>query len=197
VTVCSCPACRSPADNNWTRHSLWSALHPQVLLGGEVKVESILEPVQLELARGEEVFGCWGGRGSELLGLLEGVPGCLGGSWGICTRVPVRVVIGVDEGVDTSTIGTGRHTSTAPQVCSSIVSGVGVVSEVVVGWVMGVDEWVGISIDSRTRSRGKALLRCRGKVLFDRGRVLHEVVGRSHKVVVVGPGAVKVFVVIV
>jgi len=63
----------------------------------------------------------------------------------------VRGVEGVHKGVDSGTIGTGRD---AEVLCGggggrlgSEVGSVGVESEVAVGWVVGVDEWVEVGVD--------------------------------------------------
>ena len=121
------------------------------LLGGEVEVEPVLEPVQLELARGEEVPGGLGdNRGSsELLGLLLEsllellLPGGGGGGGGKGGWVPVRGVEGVDEGVDSGTVG-ARGDNAGLVGAASEVATVPVEVEVPVGWVVGVDEGVGV-----------------------------------------------------
>ena len=121
------------------------------LLGGEVEVEPVLEPVQLELARGEEVPGGLGDNrgGSELLGLLLEsllellLPGGGGGGGGKGGRVPVRGVEGVDERVDSGTVG-ARGDNAGLVGAASEVATVPVEVEVPVGWVVGVDEGVGV-----------------------------------------------------
>jgi len=121
------------------------------LLGGEVEVEPVLEPVQLELARGEEVPGGLGDNrgGSELLGLLLEsllellLPGGRGGGGGKGGWVPVRGVEGVDERVDSGTVG-ARGDNAGLVGAASEVATVPVEVEVPVGWVVGVDEGVGV-----------------------------------------------------
>ena len=121
------------------------------LLGGEVEVEPVLEPVQLELARGEEVPGGLGDNrgGSELLGLLLEsllellLPGGRGGGGGKGAWVPVRGVEGVDERVDSGTVG-ARGDNAGLVGAASEVATVPVEVEVPVGWVVGVDEGVGV-----------------------------------------------------
>ena len=121
------------------------------LLGGEVEVEPVLEPVQLELARGEEVPGGLGDNrgGGELLGLLLEsllellLPGGGGGGGGEGGWVPVRGVEGVDERVDSGTVG-ARGDNAGLVGAASEVATVPVEVEVPVGWVVGVDEGVGV-----------------------------------------------------
>ena len=121
------------------------------LLGGEVEVEPVLEPVQLELARGEEVPGGLGDNrgGSELLGLLLEsllellLPGGGGGGGGKGGWVPVGGVEGVDERVDSGTVG-ARGDNAGLVGAASEVATVPVEVEVPVGWVVGVDEGVGV-----------------------------------------------------
>jgi len=62
----------------------------------------------------------------------------------------VRGVEGVDEGVNSSTVGTGRDTevlgSGGGGGLGGEVGSVGVESKVTVGWVVGVDEWVEVGV---------------------------------------------------
>ena len=121
------------------------------LLGGEVEVEPVLEPVQLELARGEEVpGGLSDNRGSsKLLGLLLEsllellLPGGGDGGGGKGGWVPVRGVEGVDEGVDSGAVGARGHNAGLVGAASEVAA-VPVEVEVPVGWVVGVDEGVGV-----------------------------------------------------
>ena len=119
------------------------------LLGGEVEVEAVLEPVELELSWGEEVPWGLGGGGSELLGLellLELLPGGGGGGGHKGLGVPVGGVVGVDEGVHAGAVGTGGHVVLAGSdlalVTVAVVASVGVVLEVPVCGVVGVDKGV-------------------------------------------------------
>jgi len=104
------------------------------------------------------------GGGELLLGLellLELLSGCLSG-WLRCEGlgVAVRVVEGVDEGVDPGAVGTRRYSTLAVgSGVASEASSVDVEPEVPVGGVMGVDEGVGVG------GGGKVLLRLGDKVL--------------------------------
>ena len=123
------------------------------LLGGEVEVEPVLEPVQLELARGEEVpGGLSNNRGSsELLGLLLEsllellLPRSCSGGRDEGGGVPVGGIEGVDEGIHSGAVG-ARGNSAGLVRCgpATKVAAVPVEVEVPVGWVVGVDEGVGV-----------------------------------------------------
>jgi len=139
-------------------------LRLHALLGGEVKVESGLEPVELELPGGE---GPPGGSGGRLLLLLEGVESRLDGLsrllalglglllesglvTGKVTASLVGLVKGVDKGVDTGAVSTVGH-SVAVELSSGLAGrgeggSVGVVLEVTVGGVVGVDEGVEVGV---------------------------------------------------
>jgi len=132
-----------------------------LLLGGEVKVESSLEPVEAELA-GREVPP--GGLSHHLLLLLEvegrldpldrllGGPEGGRGSGGEVGGLLVGLVEGVHKGVDSSTVGTGGNMSSiGSNSLGSKVGSVLVEPEVPVCGVMGVDEGVGIPLDSLDR----------------------------------------------
>merc|ERR1719360_162876 len=95
------------------------------LLGREIKVESGLESVEVKLTRGEEPPGGRGGgkgeSGSGLLGSKSGLLGSSGGSAGSLlgtsevtgqeTAVLVASIEGIDEGVDSSAVGTVGNAS--------------------------------------------------------------------------------------
>ena len=80
--------------------------------------------------------------------------GWLGSEAGLVTSqksgLLVRGVEGVDEGVNSSTVGTGRDTevlgSGGGGGLGGEVGSVGVESKVTVGWVVGVDEWVEVGV---------------------------------------------------
>merc|ERR1719289_375306 len=125
------------------------------LLGGEVKVESSLESVELELTGREESSGSWGSGhllegsvesrldGLDRLGRLSLETSLVTGEQ---TSLSVGGIEWVDEGVDSSTVGTGRHTgssqgaSRASSVLGGKLGSIGIVLEVTVGRVEGVDE---------------------------------------------------------
>jgi len=139
------------------------------LLGGKVKVEPSLEPVELELTGREEPLGGGGGgdEGGEsglprLLGtegglncLLHGLGGLSGLESGLVTGqesgVGVGSVEGVDEGVDAGTVGAVGHGGQELVVHGAAglgaeVGSVGVELEVTVGGVVGVDEGVEVGV---------------------------------------------------
>jgi len=132
------------------------------LLGGEVKVESGLKSVKLELSRGEKVpWSRSAADGESLLDRLSRLleARLLNWSWAslgrsselLNTSLLVRGVKWVDERVDTGTVSTGRDAvERVPCVGIVVVWGkVGSISvelEVTVSWVMGVDEWVEVGI---------------------------------------------------
>jgi len=132
------------------------------LLGREIKVESSLESVEVKLARGEEPPGGGGGgegeSGSGLLGSesgLLGSSGCSAGSLlgaskvtGQETAVLVASIEGVDEGVDSSAVGTGGDASdlAGNGVVGGKLGGVGVELEVSVGGVVGIDKGVEVGV---------------------------------------------------
>merc|ERR1719223_2038839 len=133
------------------------------LLGREIKVESSLESVQVKLTRGKKPPGGRGGgegeSGSRLLGSKSGLLGSSRGSAGSLlgtsevtgqeTAVLVASIEGIDEGVDSSAVGTVGDTSdlAGNGVVGGELGSVGVELEVSVGGVMGVDEGVKIGVD--------------------------------------------------
>merc|ERR1719360_142375 len=133
------------------------------LLGREIKVESGLESVEVKLTRGEEPPGGRGGgegeSGSGLLGSKSGLLGSSGGSAGSLlgtskvtgqeTAVLVASIEGIDEGVDSSAVGTVGDASdlAGNGVVGGELGSVGVELEISVGGVMGVDEGVKIGVD--------------------------------------------------
>jgi len=132
------------------------------LLGGEVKVESSLESVELELTGREESSGSRG-CGHLLEGSVEsrldGLDrlGRLSLETSLVTGEQTSLRVGgiewVDEGVDSSTVGTGRHTgssqgaSRAGCVLGGKLGSIGIVLEVSVGRVEGVDEGVEVGVN--------------------------------------------------
>lgn len=137
------------------------------LLRGKVKVESGLEPVKVELSRGEESLGGGGGcEGESGCGLLRSKGGLTGGSRALLllargssqmtgqnTTLLVAGIKGVDERVDTGAVGAiGNAGKLARLVVHLVVGGklggVGVKLEVPVGWVMGIDEGVEVGVYS-------------------------------------------------
>merc|ERR1719289_756445 len=132
------------------------------LLGGEVKVESSLESVELELTGREESSGSRG-CGHLLEGSVEsrldGLDrlGRLSLETSLVTGEQTSLSVGgiewVDEGVDSSTVGTGRHTgssqgaSRAGSVLGCKLGSIGIVLEVTVGRVEGVDEGVEVGVN--------------------------------------------------
>jgi len=127
------------------------------LLGGKVKVESSLESVEVQLTGREKSSGGGGsgGEGELVDGRLDGLLGStdrlLNTSkvTGKQTSVLVRSVEGVDEGVDTGAVSTGRHASQlgSDGVVGGKLGGVGVKLEVSVSRVMRVDEGVEVGVD--------------------------------------------------
>ena len=67
--------------------------------------------------------------------------------WG---NIPTLVcgVVWVDEGVGSCTVSTGWDTGglLGVRVSRSVIGSIGVVLEVVVGWVVGVDKWVPVRV---------------------------------------------------
>ena len=156
----------SPVDSNTAQcttvqhNKVYSAHYAQFfLLGGEVKVESGLEAVELELTGREESAGSLrrggsgqeGGQGRRLLGLRKAGAGLLTSEE---TGLLVRGVKGVDEGVDAGAVGAGRHNGAVKLLVvdslllgGSKAGGVGVELEVAVSRVVGVDEGVEVGVD--------------------------------------------------
>jgi hypothetical protein len=126
-------------------------------LGGEVKIESSLEPVEVQLAGREEPPGslsCWleveswlhllDRSTSRLLGSGLELEGSLGRSNKLL-RLLVGGIKGVHKGVDTSTVSTvGDMGRVGEGSLGSEFGSILVETEVTVGWVMWVDERVGI-----------------------------------------------------
>ena len=131
------------------------------LLGGEVKVESCLESVELKVAWWEESWSGGGGLDKLLDWLSDWHLSSLNWlSWllsseaslvtGQKTSLLVRGVKWVDEGVDSGTVSTGRNSKVLGGDWGRLggkVGSIGVESEVTVGWVMWVDEWVEVGVD--------------------------------------------------
>jgi len=148
-------------------------LTSSLLLGGEVKVESGLKPVKLELAGREEVSWRWCCLESEsLLDWLSWLLEVRLLNWSLTSRgrssellstslvtseqtsLLVRSIIWVDEWVDSSTVSAGRNTvdkvsciGIVVVVVGGKVGSVSVEIEVTVSGVMGVDEWVKVGIN--------------------------------------------------
>jgi len=137
-----------------------SCLLDRKLLGGEVKVESGLESVELQVAGREESRGL--GSPEEVLldgnlsdrGRSGGGPGGRGDGTeaSLVTSEKsglVRSVEGVHEGVDTGAVSAGRNSEVldlSGGLLRSEVGTVGVESEVTVSRVMGVDEGVEVGV---------------------------------------------------
>jgi len=156
------------------------------LLGGEVKVESSLESVELELTGREESSGSRG-CGHLLEGSVEsrldGLDrlGRLSLETSLVTGEQTSLSVGgiewVDEGVDSSTVGTGRHTgssqgaSRAGSVLGGKLGSIGIVLEVTVGRVEGVDEGVEVGVNRLINIIivGRSLHWQRSSSLTDRG----------------------------
>jgi len=156
------------------------------LLGGEVKVESSLESVELELTGREESSGSRG-CGHLLEGSVEsrldGLDrlGRLSLETSLVTGEQTSLSVGgiewVDEGVDSSTVGTGRHTgssqgaSRAGSVLGGELGSIGIVLEVTVGRVEGVDEGVEVGVNRLINIIivGRSLHWQRSSSLTDRG----------------------------
>jgi len=132
------------------------------LLGGEVKVESCLESVELKVAWWEESWSGGGGLDKLLdwnlsdwhLSSLNWLSWLLSSEASLVTgqktSLLVRGVKWVDEGVDSGTVSTGRNSKVLSSDWGRFggkVGSVGVESEVTVGWVMGVDEWVEVGVN--------------------------------------------------
>jgi len=153
------------------------------LLGGEVKVESSLESVELELTGREESSGSRG-CGHLLEGSVESRLerlGRLGLETSLVTGEQTSLRVGsiewVDEGVDSSTVGTGGHTgssqgaSRAGSVLGGELGSIGIVLEVTVGRVEGVDEGVEVGVNRLINIIivGRSLHWQRSSSLTDRG----------------------------
>ncbi len=130
---------------------------PTPLLGGEIKVEASLEPVELELTGREEAArrlcaggGQEGGQRHRLLRLAQ--PHLL--LLLLLTGQLVRRVKGVDERVDAGAVSAGRHNGAIELLVvaggrlllGGEVGGVGVELEVPVGGVVGVDKRVEVGV---------------------------------------------------
>ena len=130
------------------------------LLRGKVEVESGLEPVELQVARGEEPgVGGGGGGGLGHEGLLSEGGGGGGGAGrgaeaGLVTRQQTRAslvagVEGVDERVDSGAVRAGRHAEAlhlGGGLLGLELGAVGVEPEVAVCGVVGVDEGVEVGV---------------------------------------------------
>jgi len=135
---------------------LWQTF---ILLGGEVKVEPCLEPVQLQLARREEPLGGLCGWLESGLGLLEGgVEGGLGRLLLLESSLVsseetalVRSVEGIDKWVDAGAVSAVGHRVLAGLRAGRLAGGelgsVSVVLEVTVGGIVGVDERVEVGVN--------------------------------------------------
>jgi len=133
------------------------------LLRAEVKVESCLESVELEVTGREKSWSSGGGSHVEgwldwslNWGLSDGSSCWLGSELnsGLVSGEETSLLVGsiewVDEGVDSGAVGTGRNSEVAGGSGSGLggkLGSVGVESEVTVGWVMGVDEWVEVGVN--------------------------------------------------
>jgi len=155
------------------------------LLGREVKVESRLKSVELELTWRKEVPWRWSGLKRESLlswlsWLLEARLLNTGLVTSEQTSLLVRSIKGVDERINSSTVSTGRDTvHKVVAIVGSKVGSISVELEVTVSRVVRVDEWVEVRINwcinivivnwlcnrSRLTNRGSNLdgsSRCRG-----------------------------------
>jgi len=130
----------------------------------EVEVESSLESVKLELARGEEPGGVCGGRdlpqngkllrGGDLLGPGGGLGSGGSAESGLVTSQETGLVVGsvkgVDEGVDAGTVSAvgdevGIQVSGGGTLGGKL-GAVDVEGKVAVGGVVGVDEGVEVGV---------------------------------------------------